>query len=140
MINPRLRIVLVDTDHSRRLSIEKNLGQLGCYRVIPVSSLHELMALMDNAIGVFDLLVINEDVVCVAGIRLENILRDYSCIRHSLIYKSVELHVFPGTYGMFPSSRFFASGVPDQPVLAQVMSRLEESAGSEVYNPLSATT
>ena len=95
---------------------------------------------MDNAIGVFDLLVINEDVVCVAGIRLENILRDYSCIRHSLIYKSVELHVFPGTYGMFPSSRFFASGVPDQPVLAQVMSRLEESAGSEVYNPLSATT
>ena len=140
MINPRLRIVLVDTDHSRRLSIEKNRGQLGCYRVIPVSSLHELMALMDNAIGVFDLLVINEDVVCVAGIRLENILRDYSCIRHSLIYKSVELHVFPGTYGMFPSSRFFASGVPDQPVLAQVMSRLEESAGSEVYNPLSATT
>lgn len=140
MINPRLRIVLVDTDHSRRLSIEKNLGQLGYYRVIPVSSLHELMALMDNAIGVFDLLVINEDVVCVAGIRLENILRDYSCIRHSLIYKSVELHVFPGTYGMFPSSRFFASGVPDQPVLAQVMNRIEVPAVSDVYSSLPTAT
>ena len=140
MINPRLRIVLVDTDHSRRLSIEKNLGQLGYYRVVPISSLHELTALMDNAIDVFDLLVINEDVVRVAGIGLEKILHDYSCIRHSLTYKSAELHVLPGTQSLFPLCRFFASGVPDQPVLAQVMSRLEAPAASEFYKPLSAAT
>lgn len=140
MINPRLRIVLVDTDHSRRLSIEKNLGHLGYYRVVPVSSLHELMALMDNAVDVFDLLVINEDVLSVAGIRLEKFLHEYSCLRHSLIYKSTELHVFPGTQAMFPSSRFFASGVPDQPVLAQVMNRLEVPSGSDFYNSLPAAT
>lgn len=138
MINPRLRIVLVDTDHSRRLSIEKNLGHLGCYRVIPVSSLHDLMALVDNAIDVFDLLVINEDVVHVAGIRLEKILSDYSCVRHSLIYKSAKLHVFPSTQTMFSSSVFFASGVPDQAVLAQVMNRLEVPERSGFYNPLVA--
>jgi hypothetical protein len=53
MASPQLRIVLVDADQSRRMSIEKNLSRLGYHQVLPVCSLMELFVVLDNAIEAF---------------------------------------------------------------------------------------
>lgn len=45
MAKPRLRILLVDEEHSRRMNIEKNLAGLGHSRVAPLCSLRELLAI-----------------------------------------------------------------------------------------------
>lgn len=134
MTSPQLRIVLVDSDHFQRMSIEKNLSCLGYHRVAPVSSLSELMTLMDNAVGVFDLLVINEHLAHVEGVRLDQLLCEYSCVQHSLVYKGAELQSVPDVHTLYSDCHFTASGVPDRPVLAQVMSRIEMHVASHAYN------
>jgi hypothetical protein len=122
MATPQLRIVLVDADHSRRMSIEKNLSCLGYHRVLPVCSLNELFVILDNAIDTFDLVVANEEIASISGIKLDHVLHHYTCVKYSLIYKGVELQV---PHSLFSSSQFTASGIPDRPVLELVMSRIE---------------
>lgn len=125
MSNPRLRIVLVDTDPGRRMSIEKDLGSLGYHRIVPVSSLPELIALLDNALDVFDLLVINAETVGDAGTGFNQLMDEYSCVRHSLIYQGSVLQMLPFTNIRFKRYGFLASGVPDRSNLKHVMSRVD---------------
>lgn len=98
------------------------------------------MVLVDNVINVFDLLVINEGLVHVVGMIFENVLNDYLCVRHTLVYKCVELNDFSSAQATFSSSCFFASGVPDQPVLAPVMSRLCVPTRNETWNYMAVAT
>lgn len=110
------------------MSIEKDLGYLGYHRVVPVSSLQALIVLLDNAIDTFGLLVINEETVQAAGAGFNQLLADYACIRHSLMYKGATLQVSPGTHTLFPRYGFIASGVPDRSILAQVMKQIDGQA------------
>jgi hypothetical protein len=50
MANPWLRILLVDEDHSTRMNIEKNLASLGYHRFAPLSSLHDLLMIIDSTL------------------------------------------------------------------------------------------
>lgn len=140
MSNPRLRIVLVDTDSTRRMSIEKDLGHLGYHRVVPLPSLQALIVLLDNAIDMFDLLVVNEETVRAAGPGFKPLLAEYACIRHSLIYKGATLQVFPGTNTLFAQHGFIASGVPDRSILAQVMKQVDGPVGRDVVRALSLSS
>jgi hypothetical protein len=67
MVNPKLRILLVDEEHSRLVSIEENLSGLGYSRVAPLTSLRELLVILDNALSPFDLLIIHQAVLDNAG-------------------------------------------------------------------------
>lgn len=123
MASPKLRIMLVDTDHSRRMMVEKNLSHMGYHRVLPVASLTELMALLENAVAVYDLVVVNEDIALTAGFSIDQCLRDSACVKHSLIYKNPELQ---RGRSLVSACHFIASGVPDRPILTQVMRHVEE--------------
>lgn len=135
MKNPRLRIVLVDSDFDRRLSVEKNLSYLGYHRVVPLNSLRDLFVLLDNAVDVFDLLVVSGDVVLRAGIRLDQILHDYSCIKHSLVYQSTVLDGFPIATTSSSRCAFAASGVPDRRIMEQVMSVVDRDSVKGACHP-----
>jgi hypothetical protein len=67
MVNPKLRILLVDEEHSRLVIIEKHLSGLGYSRVAPLTSLRELLVILDNALSPFDLLIIHQAVLDNAG-------------------------------------------------------------------------
>lgn len=134
MSNPRLRIVLVEADHSRRMSIEKVLSHLGYHRIVPVSSQQELIVLLENAVDVFDLLIINEQIMRTVGERGKNLLSEYPCLKHSLIYHGAQLQVAHGigTGSVNPQCDFIASGVPDRPVLERVMAHVSAKAANGV--------
>ncbi|HEF4761159.1 TPA: response regulator [Pseudomonas putida] len=59
MSNKSLRILIADEQHFNRLRIERWFNQVGYFRIAPVQSLEELLALADYACEPFDLLVIN---------------------------------------------------------------------------------
>lgn len=136
MSNPRLRIALVDSDATRRMSIEKDLGHLGYHRVVPVDSLKVLITLLDNARDVFDLLVINEETVRAAGAQFKQMLEEYACVRHSLIYQGVTLQAFPDNPVTAQRCGFIASGVPDRSILARVMNRVDVQIKQRSGRPL----
>jgi CheY-like chemotaxis protein len=54
-----IRILIADEQHFNRLRIERWFNQLGYYRVAPVQSLEELLALVEYGCEPFDLLIIN---------------------------------------------------------------------------------
>lgn len=139
MSNPRLRIVLVDADPARRMSIEKDLGYLGYHRVVPLSSLQALIVLLDNAIDVFGLLVVHEETVQAAGAVFNQLLAEYACTRHSLIYKGATLEVYPAGNSQLPRHGFVASGIPDRSILAQVMKQIDGPARQGAGRALSVS-
>lgn len=59
MPTPSLRILIVDDQPTQCLSIERMLNQQGYYRIAPLTSFDQLMALVDCVTEPFDLLVIN---------------------------------------------------------------------------------
>lgn len=61
MPTPSLRILVVDDQHARRLSIEKTLNQQGYFRIAPVACFNELLAMVQSAVELFDLMVINSN-------------------------------------------------------------------------------
>ncbi|MGY2339446.1 histidine kinase [Pseudomonas sp. SDO5532_S415] len=128
MANPWLRILLVDEDHSTRMNIEKNLASLGYHRVAPLSSLHELLVIIDSALCTFDLLIINEAVLKRAGPILDQGIRGYPDIRHSLIYQDASLHFSPFVDCSMSAMNFTLSGPPDRASINQVMNFIDKPA------------
>ncbi|MGJ7517093.1 response regulator [Pseudomonas baetica] len=85
MSNKSLRILIADEQHFNRLRIERWFNQLGYFRVAPVQSLEELLALADYASQPFDLLVIN---AAFTGSRLNllDFCLDHPQLKRVLIY------------------------------------------------------
>lgn len=128
MANPWLRILLVDDDHSRRMNIEKNLASLGYHRVAPLSSLHDLLVIIDSELGTFDLLIINEALLSGAGSVLAQGRGGYPDIRHSLIYRSDHLNGSPGVEFSLSAMNFTLPGTPDREAIRQVMGLIDKPA------------
>lgn len=125
MSNPRLRIVLVDNENTRRMDIEKTMSSIGYHRILPVSSALELIKLLENSAVTFDLLIINKEIMQSSGTRLDLILQNYSCVKHVLFYKSAELRAIIDASTFNPECHFIAKGTPDRLVLAQVMNYID---------------
>lgn len=128
MANPWLRILLVDEDHSTRMNIEKNLASLGYHRVAPLSSLRELLTIIDSALCTFDLLIINEAILKRAGPILDQGIRGYPDIRHSLIYQRASLHFSPFVDYSTSAMNFTLSGPPDRDAISQIMAFIDKPA------------
>ncbi|WP_178081745.1 MULTISPECIES: histidine kinase [unclassified Pseudomonas] len=121
MINPRLRILLVDEKHSRRLGIEKNLASLGYSCVAPFASQRDLLQVIDYALNDFDLLIINESTLRGAGQKSEYAIRNCPYIKNFLIYQCNELHFVAPANVSSASSCFVFPYLPDRGVIRNVL-------------------
>lgn len=86
MPTPYLRILVVDDQPAQRLSIEKMLNQQGYHRIAPVETFAELLAMVENAVEPFDLLVINSALGVDVTFSLDDFFMNCPAIRHTLVY------------------------------------------------------
>lgn len=86
MPTPYLRILIVDDQPAQRLSIEKMLNQQGYHRIAPVETFAELLAMVENAVEPFDLLVINSALGSGATFSLDDFFINCPAICHTLVY------------------------------------------------------
>ncbi|CRL51635.1 hypothetical protein PSHI_48280 [Pseudomonas sp. URMO17WK12:I11] len=121
MVNPRLRILLVDEKHSRRLGIEKNLASLGYSCVAPFSSQRELLQVIDYAFNYFDLLIINDSTLRGSGQESEYAIRNCPYIKNFLIYQNNELHFIVPTSVSPTSSCFVLPYLPDRGTISKII-------------------
>lgn len=132
MVNPKLRILLVDEEHSRLLSIEKNLSVLGYSRVAPLTSLRELLVILDNALYPFDLLIIHQAVLDSAGEVLEHSVRSSPAIKHLLVYQGSTLQVLSSAELSPSPMRLSLPCPPDRESIRQVMGFIDRAELHEV--------
>lgn len=127
MANPRLRILLVDSIPSTRMNIEKYLSRLGYHRVAPLCSLRELLVIIENTLPVFDLLIINEQILINAGAVLEHSVRTSSAIRHILVYPGGVAQLSTAVSSPNSALSFSLSSTPDQISLKELMGFVDVS-------------
>ncbi|CRM80235.1 MULTISPECIES: response regulator [unclassified Pseudomonas] len=120
-----LRILIADHVHLQRLNLERMLNHCGYHRVAPVSSLEELLAMIDHAIEPFDLLLINSAFVGGAMLDLEAFCQDCPSVHHALIYEGLPLAV-PKAEGK-PPARVIKKlpGVPDTAAIKGFMDQID---------------
>ena len=123
--NPWLRVLIVDHDQYTRVKIDKTLASLGYHRVAPLSSFCELMTIIDGAMSVFDLLIINEAVLKSADSLFEQTIRDCPNIRHLLIYQEGDLQQTSAIEFSMQSTDFTLPRIPDRESISQVMSFID---------------
>jgi len=81
-----MRILIADAQHSNRLSIETMLNRMGYFRIAPVSSFDEICVLAQCAVEPFDLLIINDDLSCEAGVDAIGFSQGSPMLRSALAY------------------------------------------------------
>lgn len=86
MINKARRIMIVDPRHLQRLRLERDFNQQGYYAIAPVSSLQEMLTVLEYGDYVFDLVLINASLVDDAGFYLPDFCQDNPAIREAFIY------------------------------------------------------
>lgn len=87
MTQKNIRILIVDKQHLLRLHIEKVLNQLGYFRIAPMNSFDEVIAVTRYAVEPFDLVIAN----IAAGsldIDVEKFCQENPFIRHALLYNN----------------------------------------------------
>ncbi|WP_426136445.1 hypothetical protein [Pseudomonas sp. PWP3-1b2] len=90
MINKALRIMIADPQHIQRLRWERDFNYQGYYAIAPVSSLDELLTLLEHGGRVFDLVVVNASLGAGAGFNLQAYCEDHPLIRHAVVYDVAE--------------------------------------------------
>lgn len=133
MVNPKLRILLVDEEHARLVGMEKNLSRLGYNRVAPLTSLRELLVILDNALTPFDLLIIHEAVLNNAGQVLGQSVRSSRAIKHLLVYRADTIQIFCTIESSPLSMRFALPCPPDQEAIRQLMDIVDQTELHEMY-------
>lgn len=132
MADPRLRILLLDAIHFRRMGIEKSLSALGYSRVAPLASLRELLVVMDNALCVFDLLIINASVLSHAGAVIEHSIRNCPAIKHLLVYQDSERLALPATESSTVVTVFTLPYPPDPESIRRIMGLIDKTRLDDV--------
>lgn len=88
MPNKKMRILIADEHHAQLMQIEKMLNQLGYYRIAPVQSFEELLAITQSALDSFHLLIANTDLATHAGVDLARFCGESPQIQHALLYET----------------------------------------------------
>lgn len=140
MVNPKLRILLVDDEPGRLQNIEKNLSALGYNRVAPLTSFRELLAVVDNALSPFDLLIIHQNILDKAGEVLEQSVRTTCAIKHLLVYQGDAEHVLCAVESRPSAMRFTLPCMPNNESIKHVMGHIDNAKYNEVHIKKSAVT
>lgn len=127
MINKALRILIADTQHFHRMKIERLFNSLDYYRVAPVQSLAELLALVDYGCEPFDAIVINADLAA-GSLDLLGFFLDNPQVRQALIYneRTAPLQCAAG----FAQDNVYISplALPGLPSIKQLMALIDAPA------------
>lgn len=125
MPTPFLRILIVDDQPAQRLSIEKMLNRQGYYRIAPVATFAELLAMIYNAIEPFDLLVINSALGVGVTFNLDDFFLNCPVIRHTLVYDNLPLGEQATV--LAPESRVVKklSRIPDEQAIRNLMQAID---------------
>lgn len=63
MVNKALRIMIADSSHAHAWQLERSINRLGYYRVVPVKTLEEVLALSSSVLPPVDVVFINSEIV-----------------------------------------------------------------------------
>lgn len=119
-----LRILIVDSRHGRSLEIEKALNRQGYHRISPLRKFCELTAVIENALGPFDLLLISHEITNGPDIDLREYCRSSPLIRHFVIYGDPQATSGAGMIWP-PRVQVNMSRLPDSELLGRVMDVIE---------------
>ncbi|VVO37580.1 response regulator [Pseudomonas fluorescens] len=86
MLNKALRILIADEQHFHRMKVERLLNQLGYFRIAPVSTVEELLSLVEYGCEPFDLLLISASMTAGFDLDLLAFCVDNEQIRRGFIY------------------------------------------------------
>ena len=120
MPNKSLRILIADTQHFNRLRIERLFNQLGYFRVAPVQSLDELLALVEYGCEPLDLVLVNGAMV-MGALDLFSFLDDNPQVHHGFIFNE-QLAPLPPVAGKVQVSQV---ALPDLASIKQLMSAID---------------
>ncbi|WP_244880441.1 histidine kinase [Pseudomonas lactis] len=114
------------------MSVEKYLAGFGYNRVAPLSSMRELLVVIENSLSDFDLLIINDSILNSAGVVLEQMVRSCSQIKHFLIYRSDDVQL-SSSIGSSASMSFFLPCSPGGEAIRHVMSVVDKVDAQPIY-------
>lgn len=120
MPNKSLRILIADAQHFNRLRIERLFNQLGYFRVAPVQSLDELLALVEYGCEPLDLVLVN-GVMASGALDLLNFFADNPQVHHALIFNEQQAPLSP-VAGKVQVSQ---AALPDLASVTQLMSAVD---------------
>lgn len=86
MINKALRIMIADPEHLQRLRLERDFNRQGYYAVAPVSSLQDMLNLLEFGDRGFDLVLINASLAGTDGFNLYDFCLDHSLMGQAFVY------------------------------------------------------
>lgn len=86
MTNKALRIMIADPQHFQRLRLERDFNYQCYYAIAPVSSLEEMLNLLEYGDSVFDLVMINASLATSFRFNLLAFCMDHPLIRQAFIY------------------------------------------------------
>lgn len=134
MPTPYLRILIVDDQPAQRLSIEKMLNQQGYHRIAPVETFSELLAMVENAVEPFDLLVMNSALGAGITFNLDDFFMNCPAIRHTLVYDG--LPVGDQVTIPAPGSRVINKlmRTPDERAIRNLMRAIDPPNGNPTRN------
>lgn len=90
MPNKALRIMIADTQHSHRITLERLFNQQGYFRIAPVSDVQELLTLVEYGSEPFDLVLVNAGLAN-GVLDLHDFILDNPLVRHGMIYNSAQV-------------------------------------------------
>ena len=120
MPNKSLRILIVDAQHFNRLRIERLFNQLGYFRVAPVHSLDELLALVEYGSEPLDLVLVN-GAMPGGALDLFSFLADNPQVHHAFIFNEQQAPL-PPVAGNVQVSQ---AALPDLASITQLMSAVD---------------
>ncbi|OPB00918.1 hypothetical protein BFW87_00460 [Pseudomonas fluorescens] len=123
MINKSTRILIVDQQHARRLYVEKILNKLGCYRIAPMNSFEEFVAVTRYGKQAFDLLIINRQEA--KAEELDGFCKNHPMVRNTLVYESQSLCYMPPKTQHYSSLRVDLQNLPDGESLYSMMRAID---------------
>ncbi|MDR9749998.1 response regulator [Pseudomonas sp. SZMC_28357] len=123
MSNKALRILIADEQHFHRMYIERLFNQLDYFRVAPVTTLAEMLTLIEYASESFDLVVIN---AAMAGdaFDLQGFFRAHGHVRHALVYGAAQAGLSAAQPGL-GSLQSSSLSLPDLSLIRPLMARID---------------
>jgi len=118
--NKSLRILIADAQHFNRLRIERLFNQLGYFRVAPVHSLDELLALVEYGCEPLDLVLVN-GAMAGGALGLFSFLADNPQVHHAFIFNEQQAPL-PPVAGNVQVSQ---AALPDLASITQLMSAVD---------------
>ncbi|MHC8376322.1 response regulator [Pseudomonas sp. MDT1-16] len=124
MSNKAIRILIADELHFHRMKVERLFNQLDYYRIAPVHSLGELLALVEYGCEPVDLVVINASLAGRA-LNLLDFFLDNQQVHHALIYDGQQAQLPPIPACDQQTVQVSHATLPDLPSIQRLMAIID---------------